>query len=303
MSIIAVGSLAFDSITSSAGSRERILGGSLTHFANAASYYSRPRLVGVVGEDFEEKHWNFLKTVSSDATGVETLKGEKSFFWEGYYTQDFDNAITRKTELNAFAKFQPKVPESYLQDDYMLFLANIQPDIQLDVVRQCPGSRLTVLDTMNYWIANALDDLWKVIKSVDVIVINEGEARDLSGEYSILKAAEKLLLPNLRFIVLKKGTNGVMIFGKGFTISLPAFPVKQVVDPTGAGDSFAGAFLSYLDHLGTKEFGPVELKQAAIYATVVASYYVQGFGVDGLSGITRADLEKRQSEFKDISGF
>lgn len=303
MAIVAVGSIAFDSVASTAGKRERILGGSLTHFSNAASLKSKPRLVGVVGEDFGDMEMDFLKKKSSSVEGVEMLKGEKSFFWKGHYTENFDSAVTEITELNAFAKFNPVVPESYKTDDYILFLANISPDIQTRVAKQCPNSKLKMLDTMNYWIESTPDDLQTAFANVDGIIINEGEAELLTGEKNLIIAAKKLFLPHFKLIILKKGSNGVMVFGKNYIVSLPAFPLTEIIDPTGAGDSFAGAFLSYIDAVGDYDLSQETVKQAAVYATIVASHAVQGFGVEGIDGITTDDVEKRIDEFRKIASF
>jgi sugar/nucleoside kinase (ribokinase family) len=304
MAIVAVGSLAYDSIRTPSGSKERILGGSLTHFSNAAAFLSKPRLVGVVGDDFGEPEWDFIRRKSSAIDGVSILKGEKSFFWKGYYTKDFDSAITEVTELNAFAKFKPVVPESYRNDDYLLFLANIDPKIQLDVAKQCKNSKLIILDTMNYWIKSTPDALKEAMKNVDGVIINEGEAELLSGgEKNMIKAAEALFLPNFKILILKRGSHGVMIFGRDFLVTLPAFPVKDVIDPTGAGDSFAGAFVSYIDSNNLYDFDRDGIKRAAAYATIVASYSVQGFGVDGIDVISPMDIDHRLKEFQSIASF
>ncbi len=247
MPIIAVGSLAFDSIKTVEGERNRILGGSLTHFINAANLLSKPKLVAVVGNDFTEKEWDFVKAKSSDITGIEVLNEEKCFFWEGCYSDDYSTRETITTELNAFAKFAPVVPESYLKGESLLFLANIDPDIQRKVALQCTNSRLKILDTMNYWIKNTRESLEKAFEAVDGITINEEEAFLLTGENNLLKALDKLFLPNFKLIIIKKGHNGVMLFGKDFIVTLPSYPLKRIVDPTGAGDSFAGAFMSYID--------------------------------------------------------
>lgn len=304
MSIIAVGSLAFDSITTPVGSVERILGGSLTHFSNAAHFYSKPHLVGIVGNDFGEENKKFLAQNASDLDGVVTLSDEKSFFWKGHYTENFDEAVTEITELNAFAKFDPVVPQQYLEmKDSVLFLANIHPDIQRLVSEQCQNARLKILDTMNFWITSARDSLERAFDVVDGIIINEGEAVMLSGEQNLLLAAQKLFRPNFKFLILKKGSNGVMVFGRDYMISLPAYPLTKIVDPTGAGDSFAGGFVSYLDNKGWFEPTQEQAKEAAVYATVVASFAVQGFGVQGLAEIGLEEIEARKADFRKKSGF
>lgn len=301
MSIIAVGSLAFDSIKTSEGEKVRILGGSLTHFSNAASFLSRPKLVGVVGNDFTEKEWEFIRSKSSSTEGVEVLKDEKSFFWQGYYSDDFNTAHTVKTELNAFAKFSPKIPASYHRKNDILFLANIDPVIQREVALQAKDCRLKVLDTMNYWITSHRENLEKAFDAVDGIIINEGEADLLTGEKNLLKAVDKLFRPNFKLIILKKGSNGVMVFGRDFMVTLPAFPLKKVVDPTGAGDSFAGAFMSYIDAKNIKSFNRENMKRCAAYATVIASFSVEDFGLDGIHKIDKRDVARRMSEYIEIS--
>ena len=304
MAIVAVGSLAFDSIRTPFGERDRIIGGSLTHFSNAAAFLSKPKLVGVVGEDFGAGEWDFLKKKSSAVDGVKVLSGEKSFFWKGHYTQDFDNAVTEITELNAFAKFSPVVPENYRAGDYVLFLANIDPTMQLEVARQCKTSKLTILDTMNYWIKSTPKSLQDAMKGVDGVIINEGEAELLSGgEKNMIRAAEKLFLPNFKILILKKGSHGVMIFGRDFLVTLPAFPIREVVDPTGAGDSFAGAFVSYIDSNGLYDLDRDGIKRAAAYATVVDSFSVQGFGVEGIDKISPKDIDQRMKEFQSVASF
>ena len=303
MSIIAVGSLAFDSIKTSEGERERVLGGSLTHFSNAASFLSKPKLVGVVGNDFAEKDWEFIRSKSSSTEGVEVLKDEKSFFWQGVYSDDFNTAHTLKTELNAFAKFSPKIPESYRRKGDILFLANIDPVIQREVALQAKHCRLKVLDTMNYWITSHRENLEKAFDAVDGIVINEGEAELLTGEKNPVKAVEKLMRPNFKLVILKKGSNGVMVFGRDFMVTLPAFPLKKVVDPTGAGDSFAGAFMSYIDAKKISKFDRENMKRCAAYATIVASFSVQDFGLDGIHKVTKKDIAERMSEYRKIASF
>jgi sugar/nucleoside kinase (ribokinase family) len=232
-----------------------------------------------------------------------TLKDEKSFFWQGYYTEDFDTAHTVKTELNAFAKFSPKIPESYHKKDDILFLANIDPVIQKQVADQAKSCRLKVLDTMNYWITDHRANLEKAFDAVDGIVINEGEANLLTGEKNSLQAVEKLFRPNFKIVILKKGSNGVMVFGKDFMVTLPAYPLRKVVDPTGAGDSFAGAFMSYIDAKNIRKFDKKNMKACAAYATVVASFSVEGFGLDGIGSIAQRDVRRRMAEYRDMAAF
>ena len=303
MSIIAVGSIAFDTIRTTEGKRERILGGALTHFSNAAAQLSRPKLVGVVGHDFGIAEWDFLQSRASDVSGVVSLAEEKCFFWEGYYTEDFDTAHTVTTELNAFSRFNPVVPPYYLKTGDLLFLANIDPVIQKKVADQCVSCRLKMLDTMNFWIETKRDALEEAFGAVDGIVINEGEAFLLTGEKNLLKAVDRLFKPHYQMVILKKGSNGVMVFGKDFTVSLPAFPLKKIVDPTGAGDSFAGAFMSYIDSKRAVKLERELVKQAAAYATVMASFCVEDFGVAGIQNADRGQIKKRFTEYRKIASF
>ncbi len=303
MSLISVGSLAYDGIRTVAGEKPRILGGSLTHFSNAASLKSKPSLVGVVGEDFAPAEWDFLKSKSHSIEGVEVLSGEKTFFWKGYYTEDFDIAITEETQLNALAKFDPKVPESYKKTPYILFLANMVPELQSKAALQCPGSVLKVLDTMNFWIENNAPGLAQAFKDVDGIIVNEGEAELLTGQKNLIKAAEMLFQPHFKILILKKGSHGVMVFTRDYMISLPAYPVKEIVDPTGAGDSFAGAFFSYLDAESQGGLDQDTVKQAAAYATVVASFAVEDFGVNGINNVSPAQVQARLDDFRKIVSF
>jgi sugar/nucleoside kinase (ribokinase family) len=305
MAIIAVGSIAYDGIKTVRGERERVLGGSLTHFSNAASFLSRPRLVGVIGNDFLPGDRDFLSSKSSSMEGVELLEGEKCFFWKGYYSDDFNTAHTLITELNAFAKFQPKVPDSYRKGGDILFLANIDPEIQKRVADQCPQAKLKVLDTMNYWIEQHREKLDAAVRSVDGIVINEGEAALLTGEKQVLDAADSLfrLYGNLSLVIVKKGSNGVMVFGRGWQVTLPAFPVREVTDPTGAGDSFAGAFMSWLDRNRMIRLDQAAARKAVAYATVVASFAVEGFGVEGISRRTNAEVRIRYQAYRRMASF
>ena len=303
MAIVAVGSLAFDSINTSKGKRERVLGGSLTHFANAAAFLSKPDMVGVVGGDFGDSDWDFIKSKANSIEGIEILKDEKCFYWEGVYSDDFEKRDTLKTDLNAFAKFDPMVPLSYrAKGPFILFLANIDPVIQKKVVDQSRESNLRILDTMNFWISSKPKELSLVLDSVDGIIVNEEEAFQLTGEKNIIRAADRMFRPHFKMIIVKKGANGVMVFGKDFIVSFPAFPLRDIIDPTGAGDSFAGAFISWLDRHGRK-YDQVSLKNAAAYATVVASFAVEDFGVDGLNGISKKDINKRLKQFRRITAF
>lgn len=303
MSVIVVGSIAYDSVRTNAGQRKRMLGGSVTHFANAASLLSKAQLVGVVGKDFKKEDMAFLERKSIATDGIEVLKDEKTFFWKGHYSENFDEAITEETQLNALAKFSPVIPQSYKRGDYILFLANMQPDIQKACALQCSDSRLIVIDTMNYWIENRLDTLKDAMESVDGLILNEGEAELLSGEKDLKKAAQALFRPHFKILIIKKGSHGVMIFTPQYIVTLPAFPVSKITDPTGAGDSFGGAFFSYIDAHRLYDLNRDGVKKAAAYATIVASFAVEGFGVEGIEGKSHDDVYARLEEFREMMCF
>jgi len=253
-----------------------------------------------VGGDFLSEHWKAIENMASDISGIVSLNDEKCFFWEGCYSDDFEVRQTIRTELNVFEKFNPRVPEHYKEKDSILFLANMDPSIQKQILIECKDSKWKILDTMNYWISNSREKLNEVFGLVDGIIINEEEAFLLTGEKNVLLASERLFSPNLKLIIVKRGANGMMAFGKDFCISLPAFPLREVVDPTGAGDSFAGGFVSYLDFYKIKQLNRRNVKRAAIYATVVASFCVEDFGLDGIRAVTTRDIEKRLKSFREM---
>lgn len=298
MAIVVVGSLAYDSVETPAGKRERMLGGSVTHFSNAASYLSRPYIVGVVGQDFSEKSWEFLKQKTKSHQGVLVRPG-KTFFWAGAYSGDMNEAKTKTTELGVFADFQPYIPAKYPKRG-LLFLANIDPVIQKEVAQQMPGMRWRFLDTMNFWITSKPKELDEVLQLVNGLIVNEGEAMLLSGKKHPLEALDALYRPHFEILIMKRGSNGVIIQGKNFRVILPAYPTSQVVDPTGAGDSFAGAFCSYLDAHHVRHLTPRVVKKAASYATVVASFCVEDFGVDGIAKHGWKDIQKRWSTYRQM---
>ncbi|MGC8765274.1 MAG: PfkB family carbohydrate kinase [Brevinematia bacterium] len=303
MGIIAVGGLAIDSIKSPAGEANEILGGSLSHFSNASSFLTKTMLVSIVGNDFKNEFWDFLFD-RSIVLGVSIDFKEKTFRWEGYYTEDFGDVVTTKTELNSFEKYEPVIPPLYKKSRKdILFLANIDPVIQKKVAAELHYLPLKVLDTMNYWIENKRKELLEVFSNIDGIIINEMELNLLTGEKNLFSGIDKLSPYNFKFIVLKRGVNGVMVFYENEIISLPAFPVRKVVDPTGAGDSFAGAFLSFIDNSGVKRLSFEKLKMAAAYATVVASFVVEDFGVMGLGRITYKDIKDRFRLYRKMVSF
>lgn len=297
--ILVVGSLAYDSIHTPSGDANHVLGGSANYFSLASSLYASVRVVGVVGEDYEQRHVDLLKNHKVDLLGLQKVKG-KTFHWEGSYEGDMNEAITRKTELNVFEHFNPILPDSY-RDSKFVFLANISPDLQMKVLEQVKTPLFVGMDTMNFWISSKINDLKKVLSKVDIVLINEGEAVMLSGQQNALGAAKKIVNDmGPKAIIIKRGEYGFVMYTKedGYFI-LPAFPVEKVVDPTGAGDTFAGGFFGHLASLNRKPMVS-DLKQACIKGTVLASFTIQDFSVGALARITTKDLENRISEYKKV---
>lgn len=302
--IVAVGSVAFDSIKTPKESRERILGGSLTHFSHATSLF--PNLscgaIGVVGQDFTQKGWDFFKSKNIDTQDLKEKEG-KTFFWQGYYQEDMNQAHTITTELNVFGNFKPEISSANTQTDF-LFLGNIHPSLQLQVLNQVQF-KYCLMDTMNLWIETQREELYKAIKLISGLIINENEAFLLTQEHNYLKAGEKLISQGLPFLIIKRGDSGVSFFSKqGDFYSFPAYPVKDLIDPTGAGDSFAGGLTSYLADIYQKGKDPLKhIKEALIYAVTVASFYVEGFGIEGLATKNKHDIDSRLKKFIKFSSF
>lgn len=302
MSLVIVGSVAFDAIETPFGKTDKIVGGAGTYASISASYmYNKVKLVGVVGEDFGEENLNLFKQRKINTEGVEVVKGGKSFFWSGKYHNDMNTRDTLVTELNVLADFDPKIPTSYQDCEYLL-LANLTPQVQLKALeRMAHRPKLTVMDTMNFWIDTALDDLKEIISKVDVIAINDSEARQLTDEYSLVKAAEKIQKIGPRYVVIKKGEHGALLFGEGRVFSAPALPLAEVFDPTGAGDVFAGAFIGYLAHVQSLSFN--NMKNATIYGSALASFCVEEFGVERLMSLSNEQIHHRIKEFVALSKF
>jgi cytidine kinase len=292
MSLLIVGTLAFDTIETPFERRERVLGGSATYCALAARHFTPVNLVGVVGQDFGADRLRDLQAHGIDTAGVEIAAG-KTFFWAGRYEADWNTRHTLATELNVLEHFDPKVPAKYRGAKY-LFLANAAPAVQRAALSQCPDAEFVMADTMNLWINIARDELLELLKRVDGLVLNDEEARLLSGERNLLDAARKVLSFGPRFCVLKKGEHGAFLIGRDVHYALPAYPVNQVVDPTGAGDSFAGGFMGYL--ASVQHANGATLKRAMLYGTVTASFCVEGFSVDKLRETTRKQVEQRFNE-------
>lgn len=297
MSITVVGSVALDSITSRAGSVERAVGGSAIHFSNAASLCSPVNVVGVVGDDYSFSEIEFLKTRGVDFSALEVVPGGKTFFWKGRYEEDVNHAISEITELNVFETFAPELNSKALSAD-IFFLANIHPSLQKHVLGKIKQRRLVVLDSMNFWIDQAREELEEVIGLVDGVILNEEEVRSLTGCQSLLSAGRVLLDCGPRYVIIKKGEHGVLAISKDWVVAFPAVPLSIVVDPTGAGDSFAGALLSYLDRAGSLE--REVWKEALVYANCVASFNVQGFSVAGIKAVTREQIAERFQDYKKI---
>lgn len=302
MSLVIIGTIAFDAIETPFGKTAKIVGGAATFAGLAAAYlYDQVKLVSVVGEDFGKENLDILRSQGISLEGVQIKQGEKSFFWSGKYHNDMNSRDTLVTELNVLADFDPIVPDSY-QDCQYLLLGNLTPQVQLatlDRLRRKP--KLVVLDTMNFWMDTAWDDLMQVLKRVDVLTINDAEARQLSGEYSLVKAAEKILELGPKYLIIKKGEHGALLFGDGRIFSAPALPLAAVYDPTGAGDAFAGGFIGYLAKVGTVTFH--NMKNAVIFGSALASFCVEKFGTERLRELDSQLISERITRFTELSQF
>ena len=299
MALLVVGTVAFDSIRTPHGRAENILGGSATYSSLAASWFAPVRVVAVVGDDFGGEHLRLFQDRGVDTAGLERVPG-KTFHWSGEYVGDMNEARTLETHLNVFEEFSPKIPGSYLDSEFV-FLGNIDPVLQLHVRRQLPKARLAALDSMNYWIKGKPEELKKALAEVDVLLLNETEARMLSGISNLKKAAEVIQKMGPPTLVIKRGEHGVMLFSDGGIFSAPAFPLDEVHDPTGAGDTFAGGFMGHLAKAG--DFSNVQLRRAVIYGSVMASYAVEEFGLARLLRLTPKEIEARYREFKNLTHF
>lgn len=296
--ILVVGSLAYDSVSTPSGQVDRALGGSANYFSLAASLFSKVRVVGVVGEDYESEHRKILEDRGVDIQGMQVLSG-KTFHWEGKYQGDMNEAITLKTELNVFEKFNPELPASY-RDSKFVFLANIAPELQGRVLEQVSNPLFVGMDTMNFWITSKKDELKNVLKKVDVILINETEAMMLTGAANAVAAAPKICDMGPQAVVIKRGEYGFALYSpQGGFFMLPAMPISEVVDPTGAGDTFAGGFFGYLSQLN-KSPEVKDLKQACIRGSILASFTIQDFSVESLKKVQVEDLEKRLVQYMQV---
>ncbi len=302
MSLIVVGSMAFDAIETPFGKSDKIIGGAATYIAWSASNFTKPiKQISVVGGDFPEAELNALKERGVELEGVQIKKDEKSFFWSGKYHMDMNTRDTIDTQLNVLANFEPVVPESY-QDCEFLMLGNLVPAVQLDVIRQLKKRpKLIVMDTMNFWMEIALDDLKKVLAEVDVLMVNDSESRELSREYSLVKAANKIMEMGPKYLIIKKGEHGALLFHSGQVFFAPALPLEDVFDPTGAGDTFAGGFIGHLAR--TKDISFENMKTAIIVGSAMASFCVEKFGTERLREITKEDIDIRLQQFQDLVNF
>ncbi len=302
MSLVVVGSMAFDAIETPFGKTDKILGGAATYIALASSYFTQPiNTISIVGNDFLQSDIDMLEAHGVDLRGVERVADQKSFFWAGRYHNDMNSRDTLVTELNVLGDFDPEVPE-YYQDCRFLMLGNLSPDVQRNVINRLEKRpELIVMDTMNFWMDTALDSLLETIKLIDVLVINDEEARQLSGEYSLVKAARKIQSMGPRFLVIKKGEHGALLFNGEEIFSAPGLPLEEVFDPTGAGDTFAGGFIGQIAATGDTSFE--NMKRAVIYGSAMASFCVEKFGPEKLEKLTRNEIEERVSKFVALANF
>jgi len=302
MSLVIIGSVAFDAIETPFGKTDKIVGGAATYASLAASYfYKNVKIVGVVGEDFHQEDIQNFNDHGIDTEGLQIKKGEKSFFWSGKYHNDMNSRDTLITELNVLGDFDPIIPASY-QDCQFLMLGNLTPQVQQTVINRLDKRpELIVLDTMNFWMDIALDDLLAVIKNVDVLTINDAEARQLSGEYSLVKAAKKILAMGPKYLIIKKGEHGALLFHEDLIFSAPALPLADVFDPTGAGDTFAGGFIGYLAQVGTINFN--NMKNAIIFGSALASFCVEKFGIERIKNLSQEEIQARVQQFVRLSSF
>ncbi len=302
MSLLTIGTVAFDTIETPYGKAEMVVGGAALYAGIAASHFTNDiHLVSVVGDDFPQVELDYMQARGIDLEGLQIKEGEKSFFWAGRYHDNMNQRDTLVTDLNVLANFDPVLPESYKKSKYVL-LGNLTPEIQMRVIQQMTKRpKLIVLDTMNFWMDVAMDSLKAVIKEIDVLTINDEEARQLSGEYSLVKAARAIFEMGPKFLVIKKGEHGALLFHKDKIFAAPALPLAEVFDPTGAGDTFAGGFLGYLAKTDNISFE--NMKRAVIYGSAMASFCVEDFSIGRMKGLKKTDLKKRLKDFVRLAKF
>ena len=299
MSVVVVGSVAVDSVETDKRKVEKSLGGAAMYFAHAARYFTDVNLVGVVGTDYDVNDVAYLKDQNVNLDGLEVVEG-KTFRWGGRYHKDMNQRDTLFTELNVFGDFQPKIPDSYKNSDYV-FLANIHPELQLDVLNQVNKPKCVILDTMNFWISGAREPLDRLLAKVDILIINDEEAKELSGEESLLKAQVKIKAMGPKTLVIKKGEHGALLFTDSGIFASPAFPLENVEDPTGAGDSFAGGFVGYLAK--TNDLSDDSLRKAVIYGSTLASFVCEDFSFTRLKELKEEEINSRLDAFKELTRF
>jgi sugar/nucleoside kinase (ribokinase family) len=299
MSLLVIGSVAFDSVKTPFGEVENALGGSATFFATSASFFTDVNLVAVIGNDFPDEHLAFLRKRGVNLEGLQKVDG-KTFRWKGEYGYALNEAKTLETHLNVFQTFKPVLPPSY-RDAEIVFLANIDPDLQYEVLAQVRNPKWVACDTMNYWIEGKKSSLLKILKKVDLLLINDGEARQLAGEANLVNAAKTILGMGPKTLIIKRGEYGALMFNGKTIFAVPAFPLEKIFDPTGAGDTFAGGVMGYLSK--TRTFDERHLRRAIIYGSVMASYNVEAFSLDRLRSLTEAEISARSKAFKELTHF
>jgi sugar/nucleoside kinase (ribokinase family) len=302
MSLLIAGTMAFDAIETPFGKTDKIIGGSATYAAWSASQFTHTiKQISIIGGDFPAEEIDALKAKGVQFEGVEQIKDEKSFFWSGRYHMDMNTRDTLITDLNVLEKFNPQVPDSY-QDCEFLMLGNLMPSLQKQIIEQLKTRpKLIIMDTMNFWMDIAMDDLKNTIAMVDLLMVNDGEARQLSEEYSLVKAAQKIMEMGPKYLIIKKGEHGALLFHENHVFFAPALPLEEVFDPTGAGDTFAGGFIGHLAH--TKDISYNNMKTAIIIGSAMASFVVEKFGAERLKEINRNDITKRLNQFVDLVNF
>ena len=300
MSLLVVGSVAYDALESPYGKVDRTLGGAATYFAVAAAFFTRVKLVAIVGDDFHPKDEAIFRKRSIDIEGL-ARTGGKCFFWAGRYSEDLNERITLTTDLNVFAEFKPRLPEKYRNSNYV-FLANIAPDLQREVLHQVNGTpKIAAMDTMNYWIERTNAELRETLRHVDILMINDSETRQLSNEHNLLRAARHIFKMGPSTLVVKRGEYGAMLVDKGGVFCIPAFPLEEPHDPTGAGDSFAGGFMGYLAGAGSKS--DTALRRAMVYGSVLGSFAVERFGLERLLSLKQSEIHARARHFAKLTQF
>jgi cytidine kinase len=302
MSVTVVGSIAFDAVRTPFGERERMLGGSAVHFSLAASFFTDVRVVGPVGDDFGEAEYGVLQARGVNTDDIERVEGGRTFFWRGHYDYDLNTAHTDDTQLNVFGDFEPKLSDAS-RDAEVLFLANIQPDLQRGVREQCANARFVAMDSMNLWIETAREPLVRTISAVDALLLNDAELRMLTEEPNLLRAARTVMEWGPQLVVAKQGEYGAALFTREGVFALPAFPLEEVLDPTGAGDSFAGGFVGYIAAHADDELSDDLLRRAMAYGTAMASFNVQEFGTERVQRLTPEEIAERVADLKRITTF